>query len=628
MEKVLSIDIIVAVIVAGALLIWLVRHRKSLQGTPEERLLRHYQKQIQNYTPINLPADASASERFIKTLKDLSVRLNKCAQFVQEAVSLWRISEEGNRPLLVLVMGEFKTGKSTFINTLLENEVLTADVAPATAVTTMLKYGDQPAVELHYNDGRTEIWPYEKLGEITAEGDESKRNLRESLDYVEVTYPNDLLKRINLVDTPGLNVHQESHIRNTENFQHKADVVLWVFNAARSVTQTELREIKALGERLKPFAIVNRIDNIDDEEETVEEVLSSIQYRLGKSVQGVYGLSALRAQEAMQANNKVQLQESGWLHFLEQLEQHFLSCSEELKFKALKEKVTALAESFKLKLEEMKRTVAVRDKSFASQDEAEQKLRETINTLDNLHDLMVEVGNRKQSASKMLKRLDGKEEDLALLDDIKLLETASNELLNVIMPLLRVKEFFSSILPEVTDKERLKITAFLDDIDMLDGEIDQEVQYFQRWWQTRQELDVEAADLDSEKTQISVLEYEYKNSGLLGGEPLFDFSGRRKRLNNAVNAYNEHLQNFRNRLKEHCWKFLVISKDTYAKDREIGKLAERIDRFFLQEKADVEVELKNVQQDFQREQEHQIELKQNIKLGEELLSELRQEISA
>lgn len=316
----MEIAIFSAVIIVLGLLVWFVKHKKSLEGTPEERLLRHYQKQIQNYTPINLPDDAPVVDRFIKNLKDLAARLNKCTPFVQIAVNLWRISEEGDRPLLVLVMGEFKTGKSTFINTLLGSDVLTADVAPATAVTTMLKYGEHPAVELHYRDGHTEAWPYEKLGEITAEGDETKRNLRESLDYVELTYPNELLKRINLVDTPGLNVHNESHIRNTENFQHKADVVLWVFNAARSVTQTELREIKALGERLKPFAIVNRIDNIDDEDETVEDVLSSVKHRLGNSVQGIFGLSALQAQKAIQSNNNEQLQESGWAYFLEQLE--------------------------------------------------------------------------------------------------------------------------------------------------------------------------------------------------------------------------------------------------------------------------------------------------------------------
>lgn len=625
----MEVALIAAIPIVVGLLVWLVKYRKSLQGTPEERLLRHYQKQIQNYTPVNLPDDAPVVERFIKKLKNLAVRLNKCEEFVQTAINLWCISEEGNRPLLVLVMGEFKTGKSTFINTLLRKDVLTADVAPATAVTTILKYGDHPAVELHYNDGRIEAWPYEKLGEITAEGDESKRDLRESLDYVELAYPNDLLKQINLVDTPGLNVHRESHIQNTENFQHKADVVLWVFNATRSVTQTELREIKALGERLKPFAIVNRIDNIDDEEETVDDVLSSIQHRLGNSVQGVFGLSALQAQEALQSNNEDLLKESGWSHFLEQLEEYFLNCSEELKFKALTEKAHVAAECLKLKLEQMKRKADARDKSFGSQDEAEQELREIINTLDELYKLMLGVDRNRKSAGELLEKLEAQRENASFIyDNTELLDTTARDLLNVIMPLLRVKEALTTILTEATDEERLEITAFIDDIDMLDGEIDQQVECFQQWWKNFQELDTDAANLNAEEEQISVLQHDYKNSGLFGGEPIFDFSGRRERLNNAVDAYNEHLRSLQQRIKELWWKFLSISKETYAKDCEIGKLAGNIAALFLREQADAEVRLENVQQDFQLEQERQAQLIKNIKFGEELLNELQQEMPA
>lgn len=624
----MKIAIFSVVIIVLGLLVWFVNHKKKLEGTPEERLLRHYQKQIQNYTPINLPDDAPVVDRFIKNLKDLATRLNKCKPFVQIAIDLWRISEEGDRPLLVLVMGEFKTGKSTFINTLLGSDVLIADAAPATAVTTMLKYGEHPAVELHYRDGHTEAWSYEKLGEITAEGDETKRKLRESLDYVELTYPNDLLKQINLVDTPGLNVHNESHIRNTENFQHKADVVLWIFNAARSVTQTELREIKALGERLKPFAIVNRIDNIDDEEETVEEVLSNVKHRLGNSVQGIFGLSALQAQKAIQSNNNEQLQESGWAYFLEQLEEHFLSCSEDLKLKALTEKAACVAESFKLKLGEMKRAAEVRDKSFGSQDEAEKELRDSIDTLDELHKLMLEVDKNEQSAGKLLAQLETQRENVTTVDNTDLLNKTVNNLLNVIIPLLRVKEFFSEVLSKATDKEQMEITAFIDDIGMLDGEIDQQLGYYKQWWQQYQELDTEVADLKSEEEQVCILQHDYENSGLFGGEPIFDFSGRRERLNNAVSSYNQHVENLQQRVKEHWWRFLAISKDTYAKDHEIKKLAGKVDAFFLREKKDVEMQLKSIQQDFKREQAKQLELKQNIQLGEEMLTELQQEIPA
>ncbi len=619
--------ILAIIIIVLGFLLWLGQ-RSMKKLTPEERLMLHYQKQIQRYKPENLPADASVVEHFIKALKDFAVKFNQCEVFAQIAVKLWRISEEGGRPLIVLVMGEFKTGKSTFINTLLGRAVLTADVAPATAVTTVLKYGEHPEVKLYFLDGSRKVWPYNKLREITAEGDESKRSLRDSLDYVELTYPCELLKRINLVDTPGLNVHNDSHIRNTENFQHKADVVLWVFNATRSVTQTELREIKALGERLKPFAIVNRIDNIDDEEESVEDVLSNIRKRLGNSVQGIFGLSALQAQKAIQTRNEYDLQECGWAVFVEQLEAHFLSCSEELKIKSLTEKVRDIVLCLQTDIVNMKRIAVARDQSFSDQDTAEKRLRDDISALDEIHDTMLGIDSNIQSVGKAFNQLEGQREDTSPLENTELLMTTANDLLNIIRPLLNVKCFFNEILSNVDDERKSKLTAFMEDINMMDEEMDYQVECFNQWIQEEQVLNDEAENLNSEWEQLMILQKDYENSGLFGGKPIFDFSGRKQRLNSAGYRYNQNRRNLTQHIKEYWWKYLSIGKDTYAKDVEIGKLAKQIDEFLLNEKAELLAQLKHVQQNFELEQKKQLELKNNIKIGEDLLIELQQEILA
>ena len=50
----------------------------------------------------------------------------------------------------VLVLGEFKRGKSTFINALLGNEILPAYATPCTAIINEVKWGDSPSALLHY----------------------------------------------------------------------------------------------------------------------------------------------------------------------------------------------------------------------------------------------------------------------------------------------------------------------------------------------------------------------------------------------------------------------------------------------------------------------------------------------
>ena len=59
----------------------------------------------------------------------------------------------GNRFHLV-VLGQFKRGKSTFINSLLGDKVLPTAVVPLTSIVTLLKYGDKENIEILFNDGR------------------------------------------------------------------------------------------------------------------------------------------------------------------------------------------------------------------------------------------------------------------------------------------------------------------------------------------------------------------------------------------------------------------------------------------------------------------------------------------
>ena len=46
-----------------------------------------------------------------------------------------------NSPMLIMVMGEFSTGKSTFINALVKRDIATVGAQPTTAVITKLSYG-------------------------------------------------------------------------------------------------------------------------------------------------------------------------------------------------------------------------------------------------------------------------------------------------------------------------------------------------------------------------------------------------------------------------------------------------------------------------------------------------------
>ena len=132
---------------------------------------------------------------------------------------------------LLVVVGEFNAGKSAFINALLGQTVLAEGVTPTTAQIQVLKYG--PAI----TDG------------VDASG------------VRVITAPVELLRDLQLVDTPGTNAIIREHERLTAEFVPRADLVLFVTSADRPFTETErvfMEAIRGWGKKI--VVVVNKVD--------------------------------------------------------------------------------------------------------------------------------------------------------------------------------------------------------------------------------------------------------------------------------------------------------------------------------------------------------------------------------
>jgi GTPase SAR1 family protein len=113
-----------------------------------------------------------------------------------------------NEPFLFVVVGEVKSGKSSFINALLNENICPVDAAPCTDVIQEIVYADRP-----YEDS---VRPFlKKIGRPLA-----------------------ILQTIAIVDTPGTNTVIENHQEITRNFIPNSDLVLMVFQAKNPYTQS------------------------------------------------------------------------------------------------------------------------------------------------------------------------------------------------------------------------------------------------------------------------------------------------------------------------------------------------------------------------------------------------------
>lgn len=81
--------------------------------------------------------------------------------------------------------------------------------------------------------------------------------------YVQ-SLPCELLRRVNIVDTPGTNVILGRQQRLTEEFVPRADLVLFIMSADRPFTDSEvqfLRYIKQWGKKI--VFVLNKVDIFD-----------------------------------------------------------------------------------------------------------------------------------------------------------------------------------------------------------------------------------------------------------------------------------------------------------------------------------------------------------------------------
>jgi len=177
---------------------------------------------------------------------------------------------------LIVVVGEYNAGKSALINALLGDHVLEEGVTPTTARVTLVRWGEALSEQI-VNE-----------------------------DFAIVTYPLELLKELNLIDSPGTNAIIRRHELLTTEYVPRSDLVLFTTSADRPLTESErqfLEKILAWGKKI--VMVINKADILDGRA-AVEEVRAFV----AEHTAGILGytpelfvLSAKLAEKANQTSD-------------------------------------------------------------------------------------------------------------------------------------------------------------------------------------------------------------------------------------------------------------------------------------------------------------------------------------
>ena len=183
--------------------------------------------------------------------------LNKVRTEKYDLEELSRKLKGRSIPLMVGIVGGFSTGKSTFINSLLREEILGVDIKPATAQITELVYGSEKKIYKILSDESLEEISYDDYKRWSLHNNEEVLN--EKINGFRVVYPSDILNNITIIDTPGFSSQSKDDDLITESWIEKLDVLIWLFDANKVGDSQEIDRIKKYSHK-NIIAVINKID--------------------------------------------------------------------------------------------------------------------------------------------------------------------------------------------------------------------------------------------------------------------------------------------------------------------------------------------------------------------------------
>ena len=160
----------------------------------------------------------------------------------------------------LVVVGQFKRGKTSLINALLGADILPVAVVPLTSIVTIMKYGDALRITVHFNDGRVTEIKSESLPDYVTERGNPKN--AKDVSEVVITYPSPYLRGgVQIIDTPGVGSVYQHNTDVAYQYLPKSDAALFLLSVDQPLSKAELdflKDVREYSNRI--FFLLNKAD--------------------------------------------------------------------------------------------------------------------------------------------------------------------------------------------------------------------------------------------------------------------------------------------------------------------------------------------------------------------------------
>lgn len=276
-----------------------------------DSLLESFIQECLNINANNPLQQAINSTRYAlnqsRFLRGASTQKDFTQEKILQNLELETRSKEQISHLKIAIVGQFSSGKSSFINALLGGEILPSGVTPVTAKVCEISYGENLGsaisqnnpqdtnhlqnlsqnppknssqnlpqnllqnllIEVHYKDSNIKLKPLAYLHQI-----DSIENA--TISHFKLQAPIELLKNITFLDTPGFNSQNQIDTDTTNAILREVDGIIWLSlidnvgkQSEKDILQEHLKQYSA-----KSLCILNQKDRLKDE----QEISTSLTY--------------------------------------------------------------------------------------------------------------------------------------------------------------------------------------------------------------------------------------------------------------------------------------------------------------------------------------------------------------
>jgi signal recognition particle receptor subunit beta len=261
-----------------------------------------------------------------------------------------RLDDTGVR---VVVIGEFKAGKSTLINAALGADLCPTDDDIATAVPTIVRGGDSPEAFGIFvtEDGldRVAIPFDERKAEIREDGPD-----RHGYTAIELSVPRAILSTgLELMDTPGVGGLRSGHTAAAIASVNEAEAVIFVTDASQELSAAELEVLRHVAARCPNLLVVLTKCDLFPRWRRILE-LDEAHLKNADLVLPIFPVSSTLRELAVEQRDDSLNEESGFADLLELLRDDVAAEAETLAIDQvvhdMGSAISALVETFQLEL--------------------------------------------------------------------------------------------------------------------------------------------------------------------------------------------------------------------------------------------------------------------------------------